>query len=245
MRWALAALAFVLTAYVCRRILRLDDPPRRPRGLLPLPADLESIYRPVVEEVETQTVLLGITLNEALDVRRAGDGECAVAHMELAVSQWDRLTQIVAALLNSIAENLPQASSIATVRELTASQFRSRTMVDFMRGGAMLHQILFRSKPRYDFRIQVIRRAIEALSAELGRAYRSSSRMPSTLMWSEIDPIYHDYDLIVKEMLLALRDFLPALPQTSVPEFSREVALAISLASVRTSPSPASRRAVL
>ncbi len=236
MDWVLAALALLTIGCACRRILRLDEPRLRPRGLTPLPSHLEKIYRPISQEAETQTILLGITLNEALEARHSGNEENALLHVSLALCQWDRLSEVITILLNSISHNLAQISSIASVRELTSSQFKSRTMIDFMKGGGLLHQIISRSKPRYTFRVHAIARAIQTLSAEFRSAHQSAERMPerSATMWNGIDSIFQDFDLTVKEALLAFRDFLPALPESALPEFLAEIARGLGQSSVRS-----------
>jgi hypothetical protein len=225
MSWALAVVTLLVVGYVCRRILRLDNASPRPRGLSPLPAHLEKIYRPVSLEVETQIVLLGISLNEALGERDSGNEENAWRLVRLSLCQWERLAEIVSILLNAISDYFPQTRSLASVRDLTAGQFKSQAMIEFMRVGAMVHQVIFRSKSRYQFHIRVIRRAMDTLTVEFRDACEVAEQRPdaSPQLWNNIDPSFHDFDLVVKESLLAFRAFLPALPASVLAELSVEL----------------------
>ncbi|MGH9354606.1 MAG: hypothetical protein ACRD10_00575 [Terriglobia bacterium] len=230
MHWALAGLALVVTGYVCRRILRLDEPHKRRPGLVPLPADREEIYQPIALEIETQTVILGVSLNEALGERDSGNPENAWRLVRLAVSQWGRLSETLIVLLNSITENMPYARSVVAVRNIGANRFKSRGMIEFGGMREMLDQLIFRSKPRYQTHIRVLRRALELLTAEFHRSYRTAEQAPeaSAAMWTNLDPDFHDFDLLIKETLLAFRAFLIALPAATLPAFADDLKVVVS-----------------
>lgn len=236
MAWALAIVALLVVGYVFRRILRLDEPPRA-RGLAPLPPDAEQVYRPVSLELETQIILLGISLNEALGQREAGNEDNAWRLARLALCQWERLAEKVALVLKSITDHFSQTRSMVPVRDLTAHQFKSHLMIESMKTGAMLHEVLFRSKSRYQFQVRIIRRAVDMLTSDFNDVVRAAERSAesSDEMWDSIDPGFHDFDLMVKESLLAFRAFLMAIPAPVLPEISVELAEVVSH-SVRSKP---------
>lgn len=242
MTWALAITALFVVGYVCRRILRLDESPR-PRGLIPLTPDLDKIYRPVSLEVETRIVLLGISLNEALGERDSGNEENALRLVRLALCQWDRLAEVVAIVLDSISGYFPQARSLASSRDLTSNHFKSQTMIDFMRMGAMVHQVIFRSKSRYQSHIRVLGSAIDTLTAEFRGAFEEAEQRSAVPleMWANIDFCFHDFDLVVKEALLAFRTFLVALPAPLLSDLSVELSEVVSH-SVRSKSATTSNR---
>lgn len=226
MAWALAIVALFVVGYVFRRILRLDEPSGPPHSRAPLSADADKIFQPISRELETQVILLGITLNEALGQRDAGNEENARRLARLAMCQWERLAEIVAILLKSIADHVPQTHSLVSVRDFTAHQFKSPAMVESMQAGALLHEVIFRSKSRYQFQVRVIRRAVETLTSEFGGCLRAAERASDATegLWAAIDPSFHDFDLVVKESLLAFRAFLHALPVRMLTEVAAELA---------------------
>ncbi len=229
MHWALAGITLIVTAYVCRRILRMDQPFPRPPGLLPLSPEREDVYQPIALEIETQTVILGISLNEALGERDSGNLENAWRLVRLAVCQWDRLAESLTILLNSITENLPHSRSVVAVRSIAAGRFRSKTMIEFGGMREMLDQLIFRSKPRYQTHIRVLRRAMELLTAEFRRSYRAAEQIPeASVLWTSLDPDFHDFDLLTKESLLAFRAFLIALPNPALPAFAADLKVVMS-----------------
>ncbi|MGH9344700.1 MAG: hypothetical protein ACRD19_13185 [Terriglobia bacterium] len=243
MAWALAIVALLVVGYVFRRILRLDEPQPRSRGRVPLSADLERIYRPVSLELETLVVLLGISLNEALGQRQAGNNENAWRLARLALCQWERLAEKVSVVLKSITDHFPQTRSVVSVRDLTSHQFKSHAMIESMQMGAMLHEVIFRSKSRYQFQVRVIRRAVDTLTLEFNSTIRAAERAPdaSEDMWNAIDPSFHDFDLVVKESLLAFRAFLLAVPASLLPEITADISEVVTH-SVRSKPVVTSNR---
>ncbi|HEV2498987.1 MAG TPA: hypothetical protein VGY31_05355 [Terriglobia bacterium] len=230
MAWALAIVALLVVGYVFRRILRLDEPEPRAHGRIPLSPNAEKIYRPISLELETQIILLGISLNEALGQRQAGNEENAWRLARLALCQWDRLAEKVTVMLKSIADHFPQTRSLVSIRDLTAHEFKSNAMIESMRMGAMLHEVIFRSKSRYQFQVRVIRRAVDTLTQEFNSAIRAAERAPEGAedLWDKIDPSFHDFDLVVKESLLAFRAFLLAVPAWLLPEIAAELTEVIS-----------------
>lgn len=182
---------------------------------------LEEAYQAVAQEIETQTVILGISLNDALGECESGDSENALRLVRLAIGQWDRLAENVVMMLKIIADRVPYARSGLAVHRLNTSRFRSRAMLDFVSMRDALDQVIVRSKQRCQFHVGVLRRAVEALSGDFRRTYRDAERVPECRfeMWHNVDPAFQDFDLIIKESLLTLRGLLAALPESAVRDF--------------------------
>ncbi|MGH9469462.1 MAG: hypothetical protein ACRD1N_03860 [Terriglobia bacterium] len=214
-------LTLIVVGYVCRRILHLDESPALRRGLAHLSPEREGAYQVVTLEIETQTVILGISLNEALGERESGDPENAWRLVRLAMCQWDRLAEIVTVVLNITAHHLPYARSGLVVRAVDTRRFRSRGMQEFVAVGDTLDQLIVRSKQRCQFHVRVLHRAADALTADFRRAYRAAERTPKCRgeIWGNLDPAFQDFDLIIKESLITLRNLLAALPDSALRDF--------------------------
>jgi hypothetical protein len=242
MNWALAGVVFAIVYVVCRRVLRLDGRPTGQHGFLWLRQQREQIYQPVALEIETQTVILGISLNEALGEREEGKIDNAWRLVGLATCQWNRLAENVRSLLAAIDSNVPSARSVLRVRIIHPQLFRSRTMLEFVRTRDALEQMLFRSKVRYQMNIRVLRRAVESLNSDFQKSYNSieTPSDASSEVWDLLDPAFHDFDLVIKEALLSLRYFLMALPDSALDEFASDLKPIVSH-SVRATSAAAGR----
>lgn len=219
MKWALGVLVLVLVGALLRWILRLDRPVApRAGGLVPLGADREAIFQPIAQEIETQAAILGISLNDAIEERDAGQSEIAWRLVRLTVSEWDRLAEIVTLLSNVMTKHTASARVVIPTRYVAANHFKSRVMIDYLRMHDLLDQLVFRSKLRYQLHLRMLRRATETLSTEFRRAYRYADRTEDRPpeLWNRLDFYFHDFDLITKELLLAFRALLLSLPHSDL-----------------------------
>jgi hypothetical protein len=226
MKWLMGALILGGVGILLRRLLRLDEGRSQSAGRLPaLSEDRATVYQPVVQEIETQAAILGISLNDAFEERDAGNPDIAWRLVRLSVSEWDRLADIVTLLLSHMTKHLGAAKIVVPTRNMGAHHFRSRVMIDYVRMHELLDQLVFQSRLRFQLHLRVLRRAVGTLSGEFRRSYRYAERTgdcPPEL-WTRFDLYFHDFDLVAKETLLAFRALLACLPPSALPSFSADL----------------------
>ena len=215
MKWIVGGAFLLVLGIFLRWVLKLENSTSSRRSLSAhLGADRENIYQPVAQEIVTQSSILGVSLNDAIEHRHANQPEMAWRLVQLAVSEWERLTEILTALTNLMAAHAGSARLSIPGRPILAERFKSRLMIDSVRTHELFDQLVFRSRLRFQLHLRMLRRANETLTAELGRLYRSADRSgdhPPEL-WENLDHYFHDLDLVAKETLLAFRALLPCLP---------------------------------
>jgi hypothetical protein len=226
MNWFWGGSILAAFGLLLRRLLNLGAPAASPAsGLHPLSTEREALYQSVAQELETQSVILGITLNDAIDERDSGRAEISARLVRLCAGEWDRETEVLGGLLKVVTKHMPEAQVAVPLRSLSAHRFKSRTMTDFFRMYELLDQLVFRSKMRFQLQVRVLRRANETLTAEfrknLGYAERTGDMSPE--YWSRLDLLFHDFDLLGKEMLLAFRTFLACLPDSALKGFAADI----------------------
>jgi hypothetical protein len=226
MSWLLGGLILVAVGAALRRILSLDaEWTGRAKGFAELDPKRRGIYQPIALEVETQAAILGISLNDAFEERDSGHREIAWRLVQLSVGEWDRLVELVAALLKVVVRRFSAARVVVSFHGIIAHQFKSGVMVNYVRMHELLDQLVFGSNLRFQLHLRVLRRASEILSAEFRRRYRYADRTgdrPEEL-WKQIDLYFHDFDLIAKEALLALRALLVCLPDSALAEIDADL----------------------
>lgn len=224
MQWLLGSIALLIIGYFLRRILRLDEvPSMRAYSLQPLPGERKTVYEPISLELETQTAILGISLNDAIEEKQSNNHDIAFHLVHLSVCEWERLSDMVTVLLGSLAVHIPNARISFHVRTMTSERFKTRVMVDYIRMHELLEQTVFRSRVRFELHIRILTRALETLTTDFNRAYevwQSSNSRDG--FWAEIDAYFHDFDMITKETLLALRAFLLAMPESRLRGFAAD-----------------------
>ena len=211
MRWLIAGLALAAVALLLRRILRMDANQKNQAGSLGfLREDVSNIFQPVAREIETQTAILGITLNEAFGEREAARPEMAWHIVRLALGEWERLTELVVGLQGLLVKFLPATEDIVVVRRIAVGRFKSRAVIDKVMLYEFLDQILFSSKRRLALQLRLLTRTSATLNREFRNACREGKRTLdfSDELWTRLDYYFHDFDLITKETLLAFRTLL-------------------------------------
>jgi hypothetical protein len=243
MHWLMGGVIFAGVALLSRRVLQMGATGKAQRGGLgSLSADLQAIYHPLAQEIEAQTTILGITLNDAFGEREANRHEMAWHVVRLARGEWERLTELVVGLLSIFTKFLPATNGLVPVRRVAVGHFKSRAVMDYVGLYEFLDQILFSSKHRFALQLHFLFRASAVLSKDFKRAGREGALTldSSDELWSRLDYDFHDFDLIAKETLLAFRTLLAC----QTPEGAQELALDLQVLlerGIRVSVSPSNQ----
>jgi hypothetical protein len=233
MKWVIGWAILVTFGLVLRRLMRLDGDPRSlSRGLsplAPLSVGREAVYRPVALELDTHAAILGISLNEAFEERDAGNQDLAWRLIRLTASEWTRMVDILNVLLGAMNNYMPTLHVVGPVRNMVASRFKSQVMLDYAPLHEVVNQLVFRSKLKFQVHSRILRRAAEMLTADFRHICRAGEKQENRPpeVWQLFDFEFHDFDLITKEVLLALRSFLAGLPDSEIPEFASELAASL------------------
>ncbi len=223
MHGLIALLILAAVALLLRKVLHMDVDEGSEHNLLgSLSRDLHPLYSPLAQEIETQITILGITLNDAFGEREAGQHELSWHVIRLTRGEWDRLGDLVTGLQGVLAKFLPLTHEIAILRRIAIGNFKSRTMRDHVRMYEFLDQLTFSSKRRFGLQLRLLSRSRELLNNEFQRTSREGARSldSSIEMWTRLDFLFHDFDLISKETLLAFRTMLAC----QTPERAQELA---------------------
>jgi hypothetical protein len=226
MGWLAGIVVLVIVGILLRRLLSISPADPRPiPGLVPLGREREAIYDGFAREIEARTAMLGVSLNDAFEERDAGRHDIAWRMVRLSASEWDSMAKIVAGLLDALTEFLTEAQVVVTPRSIHAHRFKSKPMVDYVRMHELLDQLVYSSWRRFRLQIRLLRRAAEIVTGEFRHIYRQAEKTDdrSSEVWNQMDLYFHDFDLIAKEGLLALRALLACLPLDCLPKFSSDL----------------------
>jgi hypothetical protein len=211
MLWLVSGLILALVALLLRRILHMGGKHESGgNGLRSLRGELATIYETVAQEIETQTGILGVTLNEAFAEREAAHPEMAWHVVRLAMGQWERVAELIASLQAVLARVMTTTPSVVVVRRVAVGHFKSRAVIDNIAVYELLDQLLFSSKGRFALQLRFLRRASTLIKKEFRRSCWEGERTldQSNELWTRLDYYFHDFDLIAKETLLAFRSLL-------------------------------------
>lgn len=226
MNWLIGVAVLLGGAAALRRLLfKGEGPARRSAGLARLDSEREALYRSVARDLETQTTIMGVSLNDAFEERDSGRHEIAWHLVQIAASEWERVNEVLALALGAMGKAMPGASLTIPARGMAGHRFKSRLMTDFLRFYEFLDLLLFHSKARFQLRVHVLRRAAETLTREFRRSFRYAERTEDRPpeLWTRLDLYCHDFDVVTKETLFALRTFLPSLSSPALKTFAADL----------------------
>jgi hypothetical protein len=223
MAWVLVSIVLLALAVLLRRLLGLTSAGQDARTLLG--GDQQRLCQTIVLEIEAQSAMLAISLNEAMEERDLRNFDNARNFLYLTASEWERLAEFLTFLLELTGDYLPLARMPVPARAMDAAHFRSEPMIEYVRLHEWVDQFLFRNKLRFNLQVRVLRRAVETLTEDFRQTQpraHSTVEDPSAA-WSRLDRDLHDLDLISKEVLLTIRSFLACLPETAARQFAAEL----------------------
>lgn len=229
MKWVLGGCVLAAFGAILRRILQLDGNRSPGLALRPMGSLREAVFESIALELETHTAMLGVALNDAIEECEDGRLDIAWKLVRLAAEGWLRLAEIVTVTLNTVNDYMPVARVVVPARQMGKQRYLSPVMFDYARTNDFLQQFMFRSKMRFQMHLRVLRKAVELLTADFTQVYRSAGQAkhyPPEL-WRAIDLRFHDFDLLTKESLLALRSFLMGLPDSELGPFSAALQAAL------------------
>jgi len=226
MNWLLGLAILLLLGLLLRWVLDLDLPPGpRVNRLAHLGTEREAIYGPVRLEIETQSAILGVSLNDAFEERDAGQAAIAWRLVRLALDEWNRLAEILNALNAIMGQHLGDTRVVIPSQPLVANRFKSRPLIESARMHELFDRLVLRSRHRFQLHLRLLRRACEILTAELQRTYKEADRTqyyPPEL-WQQLDIYFLDFDLMAKETLLSFRTLLSCLPHSNLAPLARDL----------------------
>ena len=239
----MGALILALVGFLLRRALWKRLPIQgAPAGLAPLGSERRAVYEGFAPEIEARIAMLGISLNDAFEERDAGRHDMAWRMVQLSASEWYGIEKLIAGLVSTLTKHLPEAQFVVNPRSIHAHRFLSNAMVDYVHMHEVLDQLVFSSQRRYQLQLRLLRRAAEIVTAEFRHTYRHVEGIDDrpNEVWSEIDLGFHDFDLIVKEAVLAFRALLASLPASDLPKLAEDLE-SLLRGKVRARPVPVAR----
>lgn len=219
-------MVLLVLGLVLRRLLGLTGGARDART--PLNGHRQRLCQAIVLELEAQSAILAISLNDAIEERESGNFDNASNLLHLTASEWERLAELLTFLLQVTGDYLPLARVAVPPRTMDATHFKSESMIEYVRLHEWVDQFLFRNKLRFNLQVRILRRAVETLTEDFRQAHPRAHCAHLTvgdpsLAWNRLDRDLHDLDLISKEILLTLRSFLGCLPDSAARQFAAEL----------------------
>lgn len=245
MLWIFEIGILLVLAVVLRRILHMGENavPEKVSPRFRRPAN-NPLCSPLLSEVDAHTAILGVVLNDAINELASGNPEIALRMLGVFNSERERLVELVINLQNLSLKYLPTVQYPIDARSLDPVSFRSEPVTAILKRHGVLEQFVFRSKPRFQLQLKLLRRATALLNESFEEVRRRAGQNADSFhsILSQLDLYYHDLDLLTKETILGFSEELAALPDDVLEDMAVEISVLTSRNTVASAPAMAARR---
>ncbi len=171
-------------------------------------------YEDTKSGIESNTMLIRMTMNEARDIKQLGDTEEALRFLRIGGDVIQEFTPGLLCLLKEMMKFSRMVSAMAPVSPLLPSQFHIAEMNNLAVLNQMLHQIVVSAKQRFRLKLRIIATGVKITSGYLlTRIHRVlERRSTSELEWAEIVNAGQDFQQLTTESVESFKNLMGALP---------------------------------
>ena len=220
MVWPESIAVLAAVGVVTRRLLGLTG--TRTKTGTPVAGTRARLCRAVTLDIEAQTAILAVSLNDAMEERDCGHPEIASSTLDVTTAQWSRQAETLALLLRAMTRHLPMARVSMPGRTLVPEYFKSEAMQGYLGLHESADEFVMRNKPRFSLHVRALDQAVLRLTADFLEAQPGPETAPDSVLWTRLDHDFHDFDLLSKETVLAIRSFVVCLPPAALESFAAE-----------------------
>jgi hypothetical protein len=190
-------------------------------------------------EFETCYIMLSVSLNEALDLRRAGELRKSFQIVDVIPALCSRLTERLQGLLCALDEHAKHYGVVPSVEPLDAANFRGAHGQRTAHCSSLLSAVLLTQRAQFLTKITSLKHMVGDVGIDFREAAQDIATAPEDArdrIWTTLDDDHFDLNTCLREAMVLLKCFLRVLPDDQLTCFQETIAL-------QTDASRAARRA--
>ena len=187
----------------------------------------EKIFRHARVEIETNTTMVEVAVQEALAIKRLGDFDEAVRFLNIGSEVIERFTPNLLSLLTVMAKFSRMVSAMAPVNPVLPEGFHLAELTNLAHLHKMLHQMLISTKQRFRLKLFIIGKGISITSRYLLLRIKDivTHRSQTDKEWEEIIGIGNDFQKLSQESVRSFHALLEALSNDAAKTLAQQLYL--------------------
>ena len=188
-----------------------------------LPERKEAIFRARKLELESSFGMLGVALNEALELHHCGlvtkSWRCVFVTSQLC----QRTTACLCALLSAMEEHAKHYGTVPNAAPLDATNFRGSRGQRSAKLNELMTHVLLTQRSQFLYKIHALEEMVHKLNEEFcGSAQQlaGGAAADPALQWSTLDSVHFDLNTCLQESIVILKSFLVVLPDDEILAFN-------------------------
>lgn len=202
-----------------------------------LPKEKSGAFSRIVRKWESGYAVLSVALNEAFEHRSRGALGCARAEVGIAGAVVDQLAKPLVGACRTLASHGRRLTEVPPVAPLDPEFYAGEIAKQNAAWNQMLHRVLFASRSRYLHKLRALELTVSILSdqfSEIAEGLASGVEERPEQSWAALDKLHYDLNTCLREIIVVLKSFLRALPESRLESFQNE--LDLSTGEVRMRP---------
>jgi hypothetical protein len=199
---------------------RFDSVQQDWRAILPFPQG--SLFIDHTDKLENAYVMLSVSLNEAIALRRDGDSGKACQEIEVAGELCSRLALRINAVLHTMSQHARHFGIVPNVSLLNADNFHSDRAQRAARHSNIVSHILLSERSQLLNKLNTLEELVDEISDEFIEIATQLAASVSSLplrVWEFLEQRHFDLNTCLRETYVLLKSFLLVLPEEQLAGF--------------------------
>jgi hypothetical protein len=189
-----------------------------------LPNDKSKIYESHTQNLEASYTMFSVSLNEALELRRAGS--VAKSHQAIFVipGLCTRLVEPLSALLRTLAEHAKHHGIVPNAAPLDPSNYQRPRMQRTARMSALLSHVILSQRSQFLHKLSTLHEMVSDIGRDFAEAVTVLSEGPledPETFWQTADSCHFDLNTCLREAVVVFKSFMVAIPSPQLAWFER------------------------
>ena len=191
-----------------------------------LPQQKAQVFNSFVQELETTYNMLGVALNEALELRHARMLTKSYRAAGMTPALCDRLAGHLGAVLGALGEHAKHYGTVPNTLSLDPANFHGAKEQRTARMSDLLSRVLLTRRHQFLHKIHTLAEMSETIGKDFQLAVDNLSTGVSVhpeAEWQVMDNAHYDINTCLREAIVLLKSFVRLLPDEQVPTFQKTV----------------------
>lgn len=191
-----------------------------------LPEAKALVFNQQVHQLESNYVMLSVSLDEAIELRQMGKPGKSLQTVGIASGLCRLLTEMLAGLLRALSEHAKHYGTVPNAAPLDPANFQGQRGQRSARMSSLLSHVLFSQRLQFLHKVSTLEEMVEDLGKDFRHAADDLADGLSSnprKMWADMDMDHYNLNTCLREAIVVFKSFLIALPESQLGTFQNTI----------------------
>jgi hypothetical protein len=191
-----------------------------------LPEVKDCVFRAYAQQLEASYLMLSVSLNEAIELRQAGNLAKSSQVVYVTADLCPRLTDSLAAVLRALGDHAKHYGTMPNTAPLDPANFQGSRGQRSARMSSLLNRVLLTQRSQFLHKIGALHEMVVDISQDFFQSadeLASGTSVDPISDWRAMDIAHYDLNTCLREAIVLLKSFLRVLPDNELTPFQEIV----------------------